>query len=358
MFYDPSASRGTPLPVDKDNSSASSAWTAICRSQAVIAFSLDGTIEWANRLFLDRMGYKLSDIKGRHHRIFCHADHAVSEAYRAFWARLARGAFDSGEYCRIDRAGAEVWLNATYNPIFDDDGRPVRVLKIASDVTAEKSRVAEVDSRLNAIDRSQAVIEFSTDGHIVAANTNFLHLFGYSRDELIGHHHSLLCETGVSHSPDYARFWQQLGEGSFCKGRYRRIAKDGRAVWIQASYNPIFDARGAITRIMKIATDITREMELEGDAQARLDESESLRIILQTRSSDMQATIDRVGHTVAAIREVAGQTRLLALNASIEAARAGEAGRGFAVVAAEVKKLASDVGDAARKAEAIIAESE
>ncbi|MBW4331895.1 PAS domain-containing protein [Stakelama sp. CBK3Z-3] len=227
---------------------------------------------------------------------------------------------------------------------------------MASDVTAEKARVAEVDSRLAAIERSQAVIDFALDGTVVAVNDNFLALFGYTREDLIGCHHSLLCEPGTAQSPEYQAFWQALGQGKFDSGRYRRRAKNGDPVWIQASYNPIFDARGRITRVMKIATDITREMKLEAQAKQRLNESESLRDALERRSGEMQETIERVGVMVAAIREVAGQTRLLALNASIEAARAGEAGRGFSVVATEVKKLAGDVGNAAREAEAIIAE--
>ncbi|WP_281421909.1 methyl-accepting chemotaxis protein [Stakelama flava] len=356
MAYDSGASNEAVMlrePVRRD---ASHAWDAICRSHAVIEFALDGTVEWANAIFLGLTGYEAGEIVGKHHRLFCHSEYARGDSYRTFWNNLGGGKFDRGEYCRVAKDGREIWLNATYNPIFDGNGKPARILKIASDVTAEKARVAEVDSRLAAIERSQAVIDFALDGTVVAVNDNFLALFGYTREDLIGCHHSLLCEPGTAQSPEYQAFWQALGQGKFDSGRYRRRAKNGDPVWIQASYNPIFDARGRITRVMKIATDITREMKLEAQAKQRLNESESLRDALERRSGEMQETIERVGVMVAAIREVAGQTRLLALNASIEAARAGEAGRGFSVVATEVKKLAGDVGNAAREAEAIIAE--
>lgn len=318
------------------------AWAALCRSQAVIEFDLGGVILWANDVFLTIMGYDLGEIVGRHHRIFCSDEDARAPAYAAFWDKLGHGQFDSGEYKRFGKGGREIWLHATYNPVLDGDGRPYRVLKIASDITAEKSSRADYMGKLAAIDRSQAVIEFALDGTILTANRNFQRIFGYGEHELVGRHHRMLCEDRLVRAPEYQIFWQRLARGEFDAGRYVRRARDGSEVWIQASYNPVMDVDGRPWKVVKFASDVTHQVRLERELEARLEESTLFQARLEARGDEMREMIDKVSMVVSSISDIAAQTKLLALNATIEAARAGEAGRGFAVVASEVNKLASD----------------
>jgi methyl-accepting chemotaxis protein len=326
----------------------------LCLSQAVIEFAPDGTILWANDLFLRMFGYDLSEVVGRHHRMFCTDEDATSEGYRRFWAKLGRGAFDAGVYKRRDSSGADVWLQASYNPVLGPDGLPVKIIKVASDITQAMTRNAEVEGKITAIERSQAVVEFDLRGYVIEVNENFLRTFGYRREELIGQHHRILCDEDDARAPDYRAFWQRLGRGEFDSGRYRRRSRDNREIWIQASYNPIFDADGHPRKILKIASDVTRQVQLEQEVQERLDEGLRFQRELEMQKRELQATMAQLAEIVSAIGEIASQTNLLALNASIEAARAGEAGRGFSVVAQEVKKLANDTRAATQKAGAMM----
>lgn len=234
--------------------------SAIGKSQAVIEFELDGTIIMANTNFLHALGYELSEIQGKHHRIFVDSVDRDSPAYVAFWKRLGAGQFQSGQFKRIAKNGKKVWIEATYNPIYDDSGKPFKVVKFATDITAAKLHNADVSGQLDAINKAQAVIEFNLDGTIITANPNFLSTMGYQLEEIKGRHHELFVDPIERAHPAYKAFWAKLNRGEHESARYRRVAKGGRGVWIEASYNPIFDSEGRPFKVVKFATDITQEV--------------------------------------------------------------------------------------------------
>ncbi len=244
---------------------------AINRSQAVIEFTPDGTILWANDNFLSAVGYTLDQIKGQHHRMFCEPSYTAKPEYAAFWKRLQNGQFDAGEYKRITNLGQPIWLQASYNPVFDENGKVVKVVKFATDITEQKTKNADYQGQLAAIGKAQAVIEFEMDGTIRFANENFLKTLGYTLDEIKGKHHSMFAEPSFANSPEYAAFWKRLNEGTFDAGEYKRIGKGGKEVWIQASYNPIMDDTGKPFKVVKYATDVTAQKLQTADYQGQLD---------------------------------------------------------------------------------------
>ena len=384
---------------------------ALDRVMAVIEFHPDGTIIRANPNFATAMGYDLAEIQGRHHRIFASPDYAASEAYRQFWARLNRGEFVAGEFKRFAKGGREIWLQASYNPIMDANGRVARVVKFATDITEQKNKAIDATGQLEAINRSQAVIEFNLDGVILDANANFCTAMGYALDEIRGKHHRLFVDAAFAGSNDYAEFWNKLRRGEYQAAEYKRIAKGGRAVWIQASYNPIRNPDGTPVKVVKYATDITAtverrirnerlsaeiERDLSGIAgnitsvsrqasevagaatqtndtiqsvaaaaeelsasineisagisssKVSADKALELTHTADASTSALTRTAQQMSGIVELIDAIASQINLLALNATIESARAGEAGRGFAVVAAEVKHLAAQVSSATK----------
>ncbi len=364
---------------------------AIQQSQAVIHFAMDGTIEWANDIFLATMGYTLAEVQGRHHQIFVDADYAQSAEYRNFWNDLRQGHFQTAEYRRLGKGGREIWIQATYSPIRDPSGALMKVIKYATDITAQKRMGADVVSQLNAIDRAQAVIQFDLDGIILEANENFLRATGYTLDEVRGRHHRMFVAEAEANSPDYQAFWQKLRSGEFFNGTHQRIGKDGRLVWLQASYNPVFDANGRIYKVVKYACDITAMMtsrlgaiaaaqatlaNIEAVAAASEEMSLSVKEIAQNiergrvSADTMHQRVEQTGAAALQLRQtasamtgiiqliqgIASQINLLALNATIESARAGEAGKGFAVVAGEIKTLARQTAAATETISQQIAE--
>ena len=353
---------------------------SINRSQAVIEFNLDGTIVNANDNFLKAMGYTLAEIQGKHHSMFVEQVERDSAAYREFWAALNRGEYQAKEYKRIGKGGREVWILASYNPILDERGKPFGVVKFATDITAQKLKTADSAGQLAAIGKSQAVIEFNLDGTIVDANDNFLHALGYTLAEIKGRHHSMFVEPSERDSGAYREFWARLNRGEYQTGEYKRIGKGGREVYIQASYNPILDLNGKPFKVVKYASDVTRQvlvrmgnervrgmMETVAAGAEELNASvreisaamvksreTALGAVERVTSADSQAkrlsdAAQAMSGIAQMIGDITGQINLLALNATIESARAGEAGRGFAVVASEVKNLANQAKQATDK---------
>jgi methyl-accepting chemotaxis protein len=382
---------------------------AFDKSQAVIEFEMDGTIITANRNFLTALGYSLEEIKNRNHSMFVDPAEKDSPDYRNFWQSLNRGEYQAREFRRIGKGGREVWIQASYNPVLGRNGKPYKVVKLATDITEQKAQAADYQGQIEAINRSEAVIEFNLDGTVITANSNFLDMLGYSLAEIKGRHHSLFVTPAERDSAAYKVFWDSLRRGEYQSAEYKRIGKAGKEVWVQASYNPISDPGGKLVKVVKFATDITQRVQdrmrkatLQKGIDADLGEitqaiaatndqvtqaidatdrtysmvqsvaSAAEELVASVREiarrvqeasevsttavhqsaqanqiiTGLTASAERIGQVIGLINNVASQTNLLALNATIEAARAGEAGKGFAVVAAEVKTLASQTAKA------------
>jgi methyl-accepting chemotaxis protein len=434
---------------------------AFSRSQAIIEFDPTGKIVTANENFCRPMGYSLSEIQGKHHSMFCDPAFTRSDEYKTFWARLGRGEFQANEYKRIGKGGKEVWIQASYNPVMSGN-TVVKVVKIASDITAAKMKSLDEAGKIAAISKTQAVIEFTPKGDVLTANDNFLNCLGYSLPEIQGKHHSMFCEPAFRDSPAYGEFWRKLSGGEAISEEFKRIGKGGKVCWIQATYNPIFDADGRVFKVVKFATDVTERVNAvdsiasgltalsQGDLNFRIAQPftpalEKIRIDFNTALEKLREAMEIVGSNAAAIAsgseqirqasdslarrteqqaaaveetaaaldeitqtvatsarraeeagnlvarttagatksgevvtnaisamsqiensaseisniisvidEIAFQTNLLALNAGVEAARAGEAGKGFAVVAQEVRELAQRSAKAAKEIKALI----
>ena len=343
---------------------------ALDRSTAIVHLGLDGKVIKANPLFGDIFGLRPQELEGQPHAMLCVPDYAASAQYQDFWRRLRAGETFGGLFQRRHKDGHLVWLRATYNPVFNAAGKVTRIVKLASDVTAQVEDRLRSAGVLEAIDRSMAVIAFSPDGHVQHANGNFLQCMGYQLDDVLGQHHRMFCTRDYAASPAYASFWDGLRQGRYHQGQVQRVTRQGRTVWLEASYNPVFTQEGTVSGVVKVATDITDKV-MQGQArQQGVDTAYQIAHETQGLSTQSGHTVQQavqrieamaaafedavqrvtalgrqtqgIGATVGAIRRVADQTNLLALNAAVEAARAGESGRGFAVVAGEVRQLAAN----------------
>jgi methyl-accepting chemotaxis protein len=313
---------------------------AISKSQAVIEFNMDGTIIHANDNFLQTLGYSLDEIKGRHHSMFVENTFSNSPEYREFWARLNRGESQPGEYRRVTKSGTLIVIQASYNPIRDAKGNLVKVVKFASDITAAAATNYDLTAKLAAIGKSQAVIEFDMNGMILSANDNFQTALGYSLEEIKGKHHSMFVDGAYANSGEYREFWARLNRGENLPGEYKRIAKGGRVIWIQASYNPIPDMNGKLVKVVKYASEVTA---------AVLARTEMERILREVNIS--AATVASSAEELTAVStQMASNAEETSAQANVVSAASEQVSKNVQTVATGVDEMNSSIREIAKNA--------
>jgi len=358
--------------IDVFGGGASAEAASVRRSQAVIEFDVQGRILTANQLFLDTIGYGLSEIVGQHHAMFVEPAEARDAAYKDFWAKLARGEFLEAQFLRIGKGGRRIWLQATYTPILDRSGKPFKVVKFATDITRMKEMISDFEGQVAAIRKSQAVIEFDLSGNVLEANANFLNALGYTLDEIKGRHHSMFVEPAARDSAEYRQFWAKLGRGEFDEGQYLRVGKGGRRVWIQATYNPILNALGEPFKVVKYASDITAAKEAQEALQGAVAETRTIvqaatardltqRIALVGKDGDIKALCAGVNELVDTVADIVRRTSTICATISAGSQRITSDSRALAQrteeqasslqeTAATTEELAASVKHSAERA--------
>lgn len=341
---------------------------ALDKALAIIEFDPKGTILAANAVFCRLMGYEPAEIVGKHHSLFVDPEFARSQAYRDFWLKLGRGEFDSQEYLRLGNHGKQVWIQASYNPVRNARGQVTSIVKVATDTTAAHLKHAAFEAKIDAISRVQGVIEFTPDGEIKDANDNFLALVGYKLSDIKGKHHRLFVDDAYAQSAAYRELWAKLNAGEFVSGEFKRLSRSGQPVWIQASYNPIFDLKGNVTSVVKFATDVTgrvRAVSEVADGLAQLADNnlvhrltrpfdlafEALRTDYNTSLDGLQATMSRVVAGAKTInvgnQEIAASTDGLSRRIEQQAASLEETAAALDQITATVKQTAEGAFQAA-----------
>ncbi|MER2298470.1 methyl-accepting chemotaxis protein [Pseudomonas promysalinigenes] len=352
----------------------------------VLHLDPQGRIEQVNGNFESEMLYRAEQLIGRNIEDIVPAHVKQLDFYQRMKQAISRGEHLNGAFRLLRGNGQEAWLRSILQPVKSTDGRLRYFTMHSSDLTRTIEASREHESLIKALMRSTAVIEFNLDGEVLTANDRFLQTVGYSLDQVRGKHHRMFCEPAQANSADYQAFWDKLRRGEYVADRFKRIDAHGRTVWLEASYNPIFDAHDVLYKVVKFATVITDQVNqeqavahaadiayntsLETDSSARkatevvtqtVEVMRGLEGSMQNAANGIEA-LDKqskvIGAIIKTISDIAGQTNLLALNAAIEAARAGEQGRGFAVVADEVRQLASRTSSATEEIARVVQQNE
>ena len=352
---------------------------ALQQSQAIIEFDLDGNILDANRNFCSALGYDRSEIVGRHHSMFVKPHEAESAEYREFWSQLRTGEFQTGEFRRFGKNGKEVWIQATYNAVRDRGGKPCKIVKCAIVTTGKKLKANEDGAKLDAVSRTQAIIEFDPTGIILDANENFCKTVGYALEEIVGRHHRMFVGPDYAVQPEYLEFWDRLAAGEFIAEEFKRFGKGNREVWIQASYNPIFDADGKVIKVVKFATDITGRVRAvneiggglnklaDGDLRQHIDEPfipslDRLRTDFNSSVERLEAALSQVGINASVIMggtsEIKTASDELARRTEQQAASVEETAAAVEQIAATVKTTAQRAEEAGLLSQATKSEAE
>lgn len=345
--------------------SASKILDALDLSFAIIEFDVDGNILKANKNFCDLMGYSQQELHGKHHRIFLDQEYAQSHEYKAFWKKLQGGEFVCSEFTRLAKNGAEIFIRGNYNPIKSSSGKVLKIVKFANDITQTKMQGVDTGAKIDAVSRAQAVIEFKTDGTILSANENFLQALGYASAEIVGKHHSMFVEASFASSPDYAEMWRKLNAGEFIAGEFKRVGKGGRPVFIQASYNPVFDFKGRLIKVVKFATDVTDRVQnveqlascltslAEGDLSQTIEKPfiaslDRLRVDFNAASARLRDAMKTVRNNAEAIASGAHEIRTAADEL---AKRTEQQAASVEETAAALEEITTTVKDSSRRAE-------